>query len=191
MNEQVLSQKEVLDSVDDDGCVLLDELMVQFGQDVINLAYAYVKDRMQAEDIAQDAFLKAYTHLEQFQSRSSYKTWIYTITINCAKDYLRSSFFRKWLPSSDAVLEAKSHSLSSAEDKVMESFDKQAIWEAVFQLPLKYREVVILYYREGMAMSDMSDILGIGEGTVRTRLRRARSMLEKKIGKVVNEHGSI
>lgn len=191
MNEQVLNHKNILASVDDDRYALLDELMMQFGQDVINLAYSYVKDRMQAEDVAQDAFLKAFTHLDQFQSRSSYKTWIYTITINCAKDYLRSSFWRRWLPSSDLVLETKSKHLASAEDKVMESYQKQAIWDAVFQLPVKYREVVILYYREGMAVSDISDVLAVGEGTVRTRLRRARNMLEKKMGKVVNEHGSV
>jgi RNA polymerase sigma-70 factor (ECF subfamily) len=190
MNEQVLGRDNLLAAVDEDRYALLEELMTQYGQDVINLVYAYVKDRMQAEDIAQDAFLKAFTHLDQFQGKSSYKTWMYTIAINCAKDYLRSSFFRRWRPAADPVLETKA-SGSSAEDHVMESWERQAIWEAVLQLPVKYREAVVLYYREELTVSEISQILDMGEGAIRTRLRRARDLLKKKIGKVVNEHGPV
>ncbi|GAX88525.1 RNA polymerase factor sigma C [Effusibacillus lacus] len=186
MNEQILGHKQYYHSVWEDRYAQLEELMSEYGQDVINLAYSYVKDRMQAEDIAQDAFLKAFAHLDRFQYQSSLKTWIYRITINCAKDHLRSALFRKLLPSADP-LSLHSQASASAEEQVMDSIFKKLIWDAVFQLPVKYREVVVLYYREGFPISEISEILGIKEETARTRLKRAREKLETQIGRKVND----
>lgn len=191
MNEQILRQDNYYSSVCDDRYSELNELILLYGNDVINLAYSYVKDRMQAEDIAQEAFIKAFTHLDQFHQQSSLKTWIYRITINCAKDYLRSSFFRRFFPSDEPLAKAQGHFSSSAEEEVFAALEKKVIWNAVFQLPLKYREVILLFYREGFAISDIAEILTIGESSVRTRLRRARAMLEQTIGGEVKQHGSV
>jgi RNA polymerase sigma-70 factor (ECF subfamily) len=191
MSGQILRREKYYEPVCEDRYAQLSELISLCGRDVINLAYAYVKDRMQAEDIAQEAFLKAFTHIDQFQHLSSLKTWVYSITINTAKDHLRSNFFRRWLPCADPLMTQQSNKSSSAEEEVLDMIEKREIWNAVFDLPVKYREVVILYYREGFSISDIAEMVGTLEGTIRTRLRRARIMLEQKMAKGEGNHGSV
>lgn len=82
MKEHTLYRAIDQSTTSDDHVLLLEEWMNLYGRDLLNLAYAYVKDRMQAEDIVQDTFLKAFTNMSQFRHESSIKTWMYRITIN-------------------------------------------------------------------------------------------------------------
>ncbi len=80
--------------------IWLNDLMNEYGQEIIWLAYSYVRDKSTAEDLAQNAFLKCYQKIDTFKNDSSIKSWLYRITINCCKDYLKSSYFRRILPTS-------------------------------------------------------------------------------------------
>ncbi|MFC4597513.1 RNA polymerase sigma factor [Cohnella hongkongensis] len=153
---------------------LFDELMMTYGRDVWNYAYFMTKRRDLAEDIAQDVFVKAYEHLDSFRGGSSVKSWLLTIARNTALDYLKTAWMRKvqlfpsWF---------RQDAARSAESEWFGSEEKNRIWGLVLELPRKQREVLILFAHYRMSMKDIADMLGISEGTVKSRLHRARQAI--------------
>ncbi|MBW8349296.1 sigma-70 family RNA polymerase sigma factor [Bacillus sp. IITD106] len=160
----------------------LNEIMDTYGDDVIWLAYSYVRDRAIAEDLAQNTFIKCYQHADSFRGDSSLKTWIYRIAINCCKDYLRSSYFKRMLPT-NLIHHFIHESFASPESIYMKKDTSNALIEHVFSLAPKYREVVMLYYFENLKIQEIEDILNIKVNTIKTRLRKARAILKENIEK--------
>ncbi|RIV28827.1 sigma-70 family RNA polymerase sigma factor [Alicyclobacillaceae bacterium I2511] len=151
--------------------------MQAYGADVIHLAYTYVNNYHLAQDIAQDVFLRAFQNMDGFRGEGSVRTWLLAITANRAKDYLRSWAFRHELQDPSPF-----ESLSGTETpeaQVMNQLAKDELWHSVFQLPLKYREVLVLYYLRELSQRDIAAALGITEESVRTRLHRGRQQLRK------------
>lgn len=157
----------------------LEWLMNEYGQSITRLAFTYTKQQQFAEDIAQDVFIKCYEKLDQFRYESSYKTWLYRITINLCKDRLKSwsfrnvfftEFFAKW-----------GTSVESPEAELMKSVSSQFISEKIISLPLKYREVIIFYYYEEFTYQQISELLNLNLPTVKSRLYRARLLLKEKL----------
>ncbi|MFD1780801.1 sigma-70 family RNA polymerase sigma factor [Fredinandcohnia salidurans] len=155
-------------------------LMDQYGQEVIMLAYTYVKDKQLAEDIAQEVFIKCFEKLDSFRHESSYKTWIYRITINKCKDVFRSWHY-KHLIFTDFIKVKKDKAAYSAEIENIKREEKLLVAEMVMGLPIKLREVIILYYYEDLKIDDIAKMLETKVNTVKTRLHRARNVLDKKI----------
>ena len=155
-------------------------LMDTYGDQIIKLAYTYVKSEHAAEDLSQEIFLKCYEKLDSFRGESSIKTWLYRIAINKCKDYLKTwsykrlyftgkieSFYKNVNPGADA-----------------EYFDKNSklvLSEHVLSMPLKYREVIILYYYENLTIKEISELLYINSNTVKSRLVRGRNGLKQKL----------
>lgn len=160
----------------------LNEIMDTYGDDVIWLAYSYVRDRAIAEDLAQNTFIKCYQNADSFRGESSLKTWIYRIAINCCKDYLRSSYFKRILPT-NLIHHFIHESSASPESIYMKKDTSNALIEYVFGLAPKYREVVMLYYFENLKIQEIEDILNIKANTIKTRLRKARAILKENIEK--------
>ncbi|MBM6617924.1 sigma-70 family RNA polymerase sigma factor [Bacillus sp. RD4P76] len=146
------------------------------GTKVMRLAFTYVKDEKISEDITQEVFLRCYKHIDQFRGDASIKTWIYTITANLCKDYLRSWSYRRLF--TFERLDIESTSITSVLDYVLDTYEKRNLANAVLQLPIKYREVIILHYYEDYSVHEIKDILQLNEDTIRTRLRRAREKLK-------------
>lgn len=155
----------------------LEEWMNAFGADVIHLAYTYVNNYHLAQDIAQDVFLRAFKNMDQYRGEGSVKTWLLAITANRAKDHLRSWAFRHELQDPDPLENVSS--VETPETQVVERLVRDELWRTVFQLPLKYREVLVLYYRQELSQRDIAQALGITEESVRTRLHRGRQQLRK------------
>lgn len=148
------------------------EMMTTYGQDVWNYAFFVTKRADLADDISQDVFLKVYQNIGSFRGESSFKTWLISITRNIAINYRRSAFIRK-VTLVDWMVRKETH--SSAEDEVMELCLAEDIWQVVLKLPVKYREVLILDAKYDLTMNEIADVLGISQGTVKSRLSRARS----------------
>ncbi|MFD2445617.1 sigma-70 family RNA polymerase sigma factor [Bacillus sp. CGMCC 1.16607] len=160
----------------------LEKIMVEHGNDVLYLAYSYVKDRSIAEDLAQEVFLSAYTHLDGFNWQSSIKTWLYRITVNRCKDYLKSWNYRSTILSN--VIDIAVGSREKDTEVLVIKKDEQAkLAELIFKLPLKYREVIYLFYFEEMSLNDMTLLLNQNVNTLKSRLKRAKEMLKKEITK--------
>lgn len=160
----------------DDRKTIIADLMNSYGNDVWNYAFSITRKRDLADDITQDVFLKAYRSLFTLRKEGSLKSWLLTITRNTAYDYRRSAFFRKVV-----LFETIDESASepSAEEAVMGQYAVSEIWDLVMKLPVKYREVLILYGHHQLAMKEIASMLGITEGAVKSRLFHARSKIMK------------
>ena len=157
----------------------IETLMRKHGNEVLRTAYSYVKDKFTAEDIFQEVFIKVYKNLENFRDESDIKTWIIRITINTAKDYLKSAYSRKVVP----MMEFKEDQMVSDNDfEEIENRDRdEQVKKTVMSLPEQYREVLLCVYYHDMSVADTAKSLGIAEGTVKSRLSRARDMMKNKL----------
>lgn len=154
-------------------------LMNEYGKSVVRLAYTFVKKEQLAEDIAQEVFIKCYEKLDTFRNESSYKTWIYRITVNLCKGRLRSWSFRNIIPSE--FFTNRKTNYHTPETELMNLEKRKELSIKVLSLPIKYREVIILYYYEELTYSQISDLLDISMQTLKSRLHRARLLLKKMI----------
>jgi RNA polymerase sigma-70 factor, ECF subfamily len=161
---------------------ILEKIMVEHGNDVLYLAFSYVKNRSVAEDLAQEVFLSAYTNLDGFQWESSIKTWLYRITVNRCKDYLKSWNYRSTTIGN--VIEMAMGSREKEADSILISKEEQSeLADMIFSLPLKYREVIYLFYFEEMSLDEITQLLNLNINTLKSRLKRAKELLKKKIQK--------
>lgn len=158
----------------------LEYLLSEYGDSVKKLAYTYVKDWQLAEDIAQEVFLASYKKWDHFRGECSYKNWLYKITVNKCKDTFRSKWFNI-----HSFIETISYTLkspSSTENEVVLKSEARELSENVLRLPVKYREVLILHYYEGLKIREISDLTGEKPDTVKSRLKRAKEKLRLMYG---------
>lgn len=167
----------------------IERLIDNYGNDVLRIGYIYLKDKSLAEDIFQDVFVKVYKNFNKFKGKSSEKTWIITITINTCKDMLRSSWLKRIISIEDSYgSEISAVTDDNLENTVIEKIEYEGLTDKVMKLPNKYKEIILLYYYEELSTSEISKILKIPEGTVRSRLYNARKLLKFNIdGKNENE----
>lgn len=157
----------------------LEWAMNEYGELLIRLAYTYVKDVHVAEDIVQDVFLKVYEKGDQFRYESSFKTYLYRITINRCKDHLKSwSFKNLFFTDKQSPIETVNESTENMMIRFEEDYE---LGEKILSLPIKYREVLILRYYQDYSVSEISSLLGISNHTVNTRLRRAKERMKSHI----------
>lgn len=154
-------------------------LIDDYASYINRLAYLYVKDWSIAEDITQDVFLKCYEKMDTFRGDSSYKTWLYKITVNKCKDYLKSKWYRSILPT-EYIKDVLLTTNRTPEQQVVANDEKHALAQLVLSLPGKYREVIILFYYEQLNIKEIAEITGIKQETIKTRLQRGKRMLQTK-----------
>ncbi|MGE7024469.1 sigma-70 family RNA polymerase sigma factor [Solibacillus cecembensis] len=154
----------------------LDQFVRMHGEELLRLAITYVKNTQVAEDIVQDVLLKAFEQQQQFRGESTYRTYLYRMTINRSYDYLRSWSYK------NTVLTNKIQKIfqgtKSAEQQVIELTENARLGHAILQLPIKYREAIILYYYKEFNIEEIAQLLNTSSNTVKTRLRRGREKLK-------------
>ena len=143
---------------------------------LLRLCFAYLHDRALAEDAVQETFLKAYKSLGQFRREASEKTWLCRIAVNCCKDIYRGGWFRH--VDRRVTLDMLPEPSAEASPQDME------LTAAVMTLPLRLREVVLLYYFQDMTTVEIAETLRISQQAVSSRLLRAREKLRKTLGDV-------
>jgi len=166
-------------------------LVNKYKNKVFNMAYNMTHNRETADDIAQEVFIKAYKALPKFQFKSQFGTWLYQITANHIRDYLRKEGKVKQysleemqeLPSQD-----KNHT-QSIEKKQINKKRREIVFTAIRSLPEKHRIILVLRDIQGYSYDDIAKILKISPGTVDSRLFRARKSLRKKISPFLNQIG--
>jgi RNA polymerase sigma-70 factor (ECF subfamily) len=144
---------------------------------LINLAYRFCRDRSRAEDMAQEAFLRAYRGLPKWRGDSAFSTWLFTLATNLYRSELRRIPARN-LPLEDVVEPRDPRAIDGGLEEMNRD---QAIRRAVDTLPPKYREALICFYFQEMDVPTAAAGLGIAEGTLKARLFRGRKMLESKL----------
>lgn len=153
-----------------------EELVERTHRRVYTLAYRLVGDRHEAEDVAQEAYLRAYRALPGFRGDSSFDTWIYRITANAAVTHLkRRGRFGDLAEDPDAVVDLPE--VVSGSDPV----DRDEIQRALAALPIGQRAVLLMKDAYGFSVQEVADQLGITEGAVKVRLHRARKRLKELV----------
>ncbi len=175
-----LPDEELVKMVRENNQELFVEIVRRYQQPLYRYASTLARDQEVAQDIVQEALIKAYTNLRSFNTKKKFSSWMYRITHNQAMDYFRSQ--RKY--TSLELLPELLHSLVSKSD-VEATLDEQLLREKVDQvidqLPLQYRGVVALYYLEGKKYAEISEVMQVPEGTVATWLRRSKVLLAKAL----------
>ena len=159
---------------------LIEYLMEIYGESLVRLAYTYAKDWGKAEDIVQEVFLACFLKLHTFRGEASLKNWLYRIAINRCHDHVRSWSFRNIIPTNMMMTFIKNHT-ASPEFVAVKNEESHQLRIAIFKLPLKYREAFILYYHEDLSIREISSLLDTKEATIKSRLHRARRLLELRL----------
>lgn len=148
---------------------------------VVRLAYTYLKSFAEAEDAAQEVFLRLFKEDISFDSAEAEKAWLIRVTANYCINRRRLAWFsrRDHRDIADVVSNVGTDEFAHVEM----SGSEQAVLEAVMGLPLKYRTAIHLYYYEEYSVKEISQLTGVKESTVRTRLQRGREQLRAALGK--------
>jgi RNA polymerase sigma factor (sigma-70 family) len=158
--------------------ILLSQLIQDYATDLKRIAYLYVNDMAECEDIIQEVFIACYQNLSNYRHEASYKTWLIRITINKCKDHRKRWSVKNMLYKSE-VFPIETN--DSAEEQYIQGLDSKEIIKQISMLSAKYKEVLILYYYQEMTMSEISEVLGIKLNTVKSRLLRGKEMLQLKL----------
>ncbi|MGA9290625.1 MAG: sigma-70 family RNA polymerase sigma factor [Anaerobacillus sp.] len=159
---------------------LIEELMDHYGEALMRLVYTYVKDWGKAEDIIQEVFLACFLKLNTFRGEASLKNWLYRIAINRCHDHIRSWSFKNLIPS-NMISKLMNNDGTSPELIAVRNEESHRLRHEILQLPLKYRETFILFYHEDLSIKDISSLLDTKEATIKSRLHRARRLLETRL----------
>ena len=151
----------------------IERLMSEYGTAILRVCYTYVKDMSLAEDAMQDTFIKAYKSYGRFRSEhdNSEKAWLMRIAINTCKDYLRTSWFRHV----DRNLTPEEMIGFGEESK-----DRTLIL-TIMALPAKLKDVLVLYYYQGLTIQEIGDALGLSKSAVHHRLKEAQKQLKEEL----------
>lgn len=136
----------------------------RYHKTVFRLAYSYVRNRENAEDICQEAFVKLLDYRDNFSSDEDCKRWLMRVVINLSKNLLKSFRF------------SRTEQLN--EDIPLETAEDGELLTLVKTLPIKYGEVIHLFYYEGYSVNEIADILSISQTAVTSRLMRGRTKLK-------------
>lgn len=153
-----------------------EEVYLRFADMVFGLAVTLSGDREEAADMTQETFLRVYRHLGRFRGRSSLKTWIYRITVNCCRSGLRQRSRRR-VEGPLEHLEELADPRSGPEEHVLVKDLGRRLTLAIAELPVAFREAVVLRDVHGLSYSEIGAVLGVRIGTVRSRIARGRERL--------------
>ena len=167
--------------------MILNQLMEDYATDLKRIAFLYVNDMSECEDIIQEVFISCYQKLPSFRHECSYKTWLIRITINKCKDYKKRWSIKNLIykPIISSVFTAP-----SAEEQFINEQISRSMIEQIAKLPTKYKEVLILYYYQQLTMTEIREILNVNINTIKSRLLRGKKILQNKLERS-NANGQI
>ena len=164
-----------------------DLLVLKYQHKILALISRYIRDQDEIQDVAQEAFVKAYRALPKFRGESAFYTWMYRIAINTAKNYLVARSRRP--PGSDIDAEEAENfegagalrDIENPENALYGVELKQVVEAAIKNLPEDLRAAVTLLEFDGLSYEDIADVMECPVGTVRSRIFRAREAIDKQV----------
>ena len=145
---------------------LAEHALCTYGQSILRLAYSYLRNQSDAEDILQETLVRLLRSAPEFETQEHEKAWLLHVAANLSKNRLRYNRLRRADPLEETLI-------------AQERPDLAFVWEAVSALPVRWREVLQLYYHEEYSTAEIAQILSRKESTVRSDLRRARIRLKE------------
>ncbi len=163
-----------------------EELVQRHEKKAYHIAFDFTRDRDDAKDLSQEAFLKAFIHLKNFDGRSSFYTWFYRILVNLCLDYKRR---RKRAPADEFDETVESQVEASHQSDQPRAPDQQVlarqislrVGEALEQLPARQRTAFVLKNHQGLSIREIAELMETAEGTVKVHLHRAVTALRQRL----------
>lgn len=184
-----LSDEELIIEFQKEKVEAFNELVIRYKDKVVNFLYRYTGDRDEAEDLAQDAFVKLYRSKHLYKEIAKFSTWFYTIAINTAKTDARKKSRYNALSISDYDPEnEKDYEIPAnvlAPDEVANAkIENYYIQKAINSLEDSFKEVIILRDIEDMDYEEIAQLTGLPLGTVKSRINRGREKLKKLLSEI-------
>jgi len=154
-----------------------EEIVLSFQDMVYTLSYRILKNKEDAEETAQDVFVKVFSSLKSFSEKSKLSTWIYRITYNTAINKLRSVKRQFDTIEIDNLVELHTHSSPDALTELNSKEKKEIINQSILRLPENDRVIITLYYYEELSLTEIAEIVGISKQNVKVKLYRCRQKL--------------
>lgn len=171
---------------------LCEALMVDYFDFIYHLSYSILRDPAEADDAAQETFLQATLHLNQYQVGTNVKNWLAKIAVNTCRGRIRRAQARQRLQNTlqDVLslfnMQSGSY-VPSPEDHAIQNERRRTLKKAVDSLDEKHRIPVLLRYVQGMSVPEIAEILDLSEGTVHSRLHYAHKKLRDRLGGMAEE----
>jgi RNA polymerase sigma-70 factor (ECF subfamily) len=150
---------------------------------LVNMAWRYCRDRGRAEELAQEAFVRAWRGLAYWRREASFSTWLFALAANVFRTELKR--FPTVTVPLESVPEPSGH--PSQQRTLEKSSRQEAVRQAVLALPLRYREPVVLFYFHEMDLAAAAQTMGMPEGTMKARLSRARALIRSRFPHLESE----
>jgi len=166
------------------------EIVRRYRNPITNFVYRMLNDYDRAVDLAQETFVRVYMSAERYQANYSFSTYIYRIASNLAITDLRQRKRRRLIPipsffsekdGEEMEIELPDERQMMADQMMIEDERRQAVSRAIASLPEKYRVAIVLRDIEEKSYEEISQVLGLSDGTVKSRINRARNLLKEKL----------
>tara|TARA_Y100000814_G_scaffold136473_1_gene98929 strand:+ start:4412 stop:5002 length:591 start_codon:yes stop_codon:yes gene_type:complete len=170
------------------------ELVNRYRNRLINFVFRFVGTKEESEDIVQDTFVKLYEKKDYYRPINEFSTWIFTIASNLAKTELRKRKRRKTSSLSDLGLENKDFDVpvqDTTDEETLDEFADSQIQDAIQSLQIHFRTALILRDIEELSYEEISKILDVPLGTIKSRINRARLQLQEKLKSVYKDRRRI
>jgi len=148
---------------------------------MVNLAYRFCRDRGSAEEMAQEAFLRAYRFLDRWGQDSLFSTWLFAVATNVYRSQMR----RVRPPEVPLETERQVRGPGNPAGEVETAETAEAVRRTVCSLPEKYRDALVLFYFHDMDIEGAASCLGVPAGTVKARLHRGRALLRRRLARIL------
>jgi len=164
------------------------EIVEIYKNKVYQLCYRILGNRHEAEDAAQEAFVRAYINIHQYNLSMKFSSWLYRIATNLCIDRIRKKkpdfYLDAEVTDTDGLtMYSQLAATDASPEETVESLELQeTIQAAILKLPEKYRSVIVLKYIEELSLQEIGEILDLPVGTVKTRIHRGREALRKQLG---------
>lgn len=162
-----------------------EELVYRYQERLYNLAYRLTGEREEAQDLTQEALVRAYTGLKTFRRGERFSPWVYKITVNLCISHLRRRKPRVQLDDDAPIVDGSLSPEQALEKKEI----RDTVQRAILTLPEQYRAVILLRHQQDLPYADIANALGLPIGTVKTHLFRAREMLHKLLSREIDVDG--
>jgi RNA polymerase sigma-70 factor (ECF subfamily) len=165
---------------------LFEIVMRRYNQRLYRAALAILGNEAEAEDVLQDAYVRAYQHLHQFQGRAQFSTWLTRIAVNEAlararRQHRAVSLDEPLSPGGDTLMSSFAAEGPNPEQQASQAELGRVLETAIMAVPEKYRAVLMLRDVENMSTAETASVLGLSEENVKVRLHRARALVRKEL----------
>lgn len=180
----VMDDQQLIARIKDGDSRPFDTLVKRYQDRINNLCRYMLENQQDAEDAAQDTFLKAYRNLKAYRPSASFYTWLYRIAVNTCLDHKRKISLRSlWFQSDEDHAGSFPSNTPSPEAAYSDKQSMQSLRSALNKLSKKLRVVIILKELDRLSYEEIAEILEVSVGTVKSRISRAREELQKNIKK--------